>query len=208
VNALNFRIIQSQPSTNNSDGSKESRLEHELAYQTRELSRLRQAAVRDPLTGGANMRSLAMAFEWLEREDPVSMLYIDVDGFHKVNDALGRNCGDAVLTAIHTQLERTLRWDDVVAREGADRFVALLPLAIHEDAQAVAERLRDDINKMCFKAPDGRFRMTVRVGCATLENGETLNDLLGRADHACRLGRKAGGNIVSSENEDAALTAR
>ena len=61
MNALNFRIIQSQPSTNNSDGSKESRLEHELAYQTRELSRLRQAAVRDPLTGGANMRSLAIA---------------------------------------------------------------------------------------------------------------------------------------------------
>jgi len=153
------------------------------------------------------MRSLAMAFEWLERDDPVSMLFIDIDGFHKVNEALGRNYGDAVLTAIHTQLERTLRWDDVVAREGADRFVALLPLAIHEDAQAVAERLRDDINKMCFKSPEGRFRMTVRVGCATFETNDTLNDLMGRADHCCRQGRKFGGNVVFSSDTQAAQTA-
>jgi len=207
VSALNFRMIQAQPSTTSTDLSKEERQEEKISHQTRELSRLRQAAVRDPLTGGPNMRSLSMAFEWLERDDPVSMLIIDIDGFHKVNKALGRNCGDAVLTAVHTQLERTLRWDDVVAREGADRFVALLPLAIHEDANAVAERLRDDINKMCFQSPEGRFRMTVRVGCSTFEDGDTLNDLMARADKACRQGRKSGGNVVFSSTLEAAQTA-
>jgi diguanylate cyclase (GGDEF)-like protein len=207
VSALNFRIIQAQPNSTSADLSKEDRLEQLVSHQTRELSRLRQAAVRDPLTGGANMRSLAMAFEWLERDDPVSMLFIDIDGFHKVNEALGRTCGDAVLTAVHTQLERTLRWDDVVAREGADRFVALLPLAINEDAHSVAERLRDDINQMCFQSPEGRFRMTVRVGCTTLENSDTLNDLMERADRACREGRKSGGNTVFSSDMESAQTA-
>ena len=207
MSTLNFRLIQAQPTTTSTELSKEAQLELQISPQTRELSRLRQAAVRDPLTGGPNMRSLAMAFEWLERDDPVSMLFIDIDGFHKVNEALGRNCGDAVLTAVHTQLERTLRWDDVVAREGADRFVALLPLAIHEDAHAVAERLRDDINKMCFQSPEGRFRMTVRVGCATLEDSDTLNDLMGRADRACREGRKFGGNVVFSDEMESAQTA-
>jgi diguanylate cyclase (GGDEF)-like protein len=207
VSAINFRIIQAQPNTTSADLTKEDRLEQLVSHQTRELSRLRQAAVRDPLTGGANMRSLAMAFDWLERDDPLSMLFIDIDGFHKVNEALGRTCGDAVLTAVHTQLERTLRWDDVVAREGADRFVALLPLAIHEDAQAVAERLRDDINKMCFQSPEGRFRMTVRVGCASLENDDTLNDLMTRADRGCREARKFGGNVVSSAEMETVQTA-
>ena len=121
---------------------------------------------------------------------------VDVDGFRKVNDALGRNCGDALLTAIHTAIERELRWDDVVARESADRFAVLLPLAIDEDAKAVGERLRKAIERMCFTSDKGRFRVTVRIGCATRAGREELNPVLGRADQACRGARRQGGNIV------------
>ena len=142
------------------------------------------------------MRCLGMAYDWVEDNDPVSLLFIDVDGFHKVNEALGRDCGDAVLTAIHTAIERALRWDDVASREGADRFVALLPLAVEEDALAVGERVRTIIEKMCFQSAQGRFRLTDRVGCASNAKGDDLNAMLERANRACRTGRGLGGNIV------------
>ena len=195
MSALNFRIVQSR-TTATDPSDTEGRLRDQVAFQDQELSRLRQAALRDEVTGGANMRCLGMAYDWVEANDPVSLLFIDVDGFHKVNEALGRDCGDAVLTAIHTAIERALRWDDVASREGADRFVALLPLAVEEDAHAVGERIRTIIEKMCFQSTQGRFRLTVRVGCASNEKGDDLNVMLERANRACRTGRGLGGNIV------------
>ena len=195
MSAINFRIVQS-PLTPRKGRTTEERLQDQIAYQEKELCRLRQAALRDPVTGGANMRCLSMAYDWMEDGDPVSVLYIDVDGFRKVNDAIGRDGGDAVLTAVHNEIERCLRWDDVVAREGSDRFVALLPLAIEEDAQAVGERLRASIEKMVFKSARGRFRLTVKVGCATRVEREQLNPVVTRADQAARYGGRHGGNMV------------
>ena len=196
MSALNFRIVQSQSAPVRQSHNAEDRLREQIAFQDQELSRLRQAALRDEVTGGANMRCLGMAFDWIEENDPVSLLFIDIDGFHKVNEALGRDCGDAALTAIHTAIERALRWDDVVSREGADRFVALLPLAIEEDAHAVGERIRKTIEKMCFQSARGRFKLTARVGCSSHAKGDNLNAMIERANQACRKGRGLGGNIV------------
>ena len=196
MNALSFRIVQSTAASPHPSHSVEERLRAEINNQNSELSRLRHATLQDSTTGGANMRCLAMAYDWLEEGDPVSLLMVDIDGFRKVNDALGRTCGDALLTAIHTAIERELRWDDVVARESADRFAVLLPLAIDEDAQAVGERLRKAIERMCFTSEKGRFKITARVGCATRDGKEELNPVIGRADQACRSARRNGGNIV------------
>jgi diguanylate cyclase (GGDEF)-like protein len=195
VTALNFRIVQSRQASPQGRTTEE-RLNEQIAYQEKELGRLRQAALRDPVTGGANMRCLSMAYDWVEDDDPVSVLLVDVDGFHKVNDALGRDCGDAVLLALHNELERCLRWDDIAARESGDRFVALLPLAIKEDAEAVAERLRASVERMVFQSKMGRFKLTVRIGCANRSRGESLNSVLSRADVATRNGECLGGNVV------------
>jgi len=196
VSALSFRIVQAGPTAPRPAQTIEERLRAQIDNQDAELSRLRHATLQDAITGGANMRCLAMSYDWLEEGDPVSMLMVDIDGFRKVNDALGRHCGDALLTAIHTAIERELRWDDVVAREGADRFAVLLPLAIEEDAQAVGERLRLAIERMCFSSELGRFKITVRIGCASRSGKEELNPVLGRADAACRTARRQGGNMV------------
>jgi diguanylate cyclase (GGDEF)-like protein len=196
VSALSFRIVQSAPTTTRPNHTKEERLQAQIDNQDAELSRLRHATLQDTTTGGANMRCLGMAYDWLEDGDPVSMLMVDIDGFRKVNDALGRHCGDALLTAIHTAIERELRWDDVVARESADRFAVLLPLAIEEDAHAVGERLRMAVERMCFNSELGRFRVTVRIGCSTQNGKEELNPVMGRADIGCRNARRQGGNMV------------
>ena len=196
MSALSFRIVQSPSNTPVASSTMEERLRAELESQNTELSRLRHATLQDSITGGANMRCLAMAYDWLEAGDPVCILMVDVDGFRKVNDALGRDCGDALLTAIQTAIERDLRWDDVVSREGADRFAVLLPMAVEEDAWAVGERVRRSIERMCFGSEKGRFRVTVRIGCASRSGDEPLNPVLARADQACRNARREGGNMV------------
>jgi len=175
------------------------RLHHDLDEAECELSRLRQAVVRDPITGGANIRALTMAWDGQESGDPCSVLVIDLDSFRKVNTTLGRACGNAVLRAVATSMERALRWDDVVAREGADRFIVLLPLAIEEDAFAVAERVRTDIERMCFQVEQGRFKLTVRIGVASRQEIDELDDLVGRAEAACQSGRALGGNTIVFE---------
>ena len=90
MSALNFRIVQSHHSPKTGRTTEE-RLQEQIAYQEKELCRLRQAALRDAVTGGANMRCLSMAYDWMEEGDPVSILYVDIDGFRKVNDAIGRD---------------------------------------------------------------------------------------------------------------------
>jgi diguanylate cyclase (GGDEF)-like protein len=209
MSPLSFRVYESPSTVHVSDAqiaddrahqdTAIERLHQDLDAADQELRRLRQASVRDTVTGGANMRALAMAWEGQELEDPCSMLVVDIDGFRRVNHSLGRCCGNAVLQAVNTSMERTLRWDDVVAREGADKFIVLLPLAIEEDAFAVAERLRTAIERMCFQVEQGRFKLTVRVGVASRRDEDTLETLVGRADKACRDGKTHGGNTIVFE---------
>jgi diguanylate cyclase (GGDEF)-like protein len=209
MSPLSFRVYESStplrrtaPETQDDRASRIAQIEglhQELDSAEAELRRLRQVAVRDPITDGANMRALDMAWEGQEVDDPCSLMVVDIDGFRRVNNTLGRGCGDAVLKAVTTTLERTLRWDDVVAREGADRFILLLPLAIEEDAFAVAERVRVAIEKMCFQVDQGRFKLTIRAGVASRSEGDSLEKLIGRADKACRDGKAYGGNIIFFE---------
>ena len=208
MSPLSFRVFESStpthkrsvaPSAPSTSAALLTHTQQELAQAESELSRLRQAAVRDPITGGANMRALSMAWDGQDAADPLSMLMIDIDGFRRVNRTLGRDCGDAVLKAVTTTMERALRWDDVVAREGADRFIVMLPLAIEEDAFAVAERIRESISKMCFEVAQGRFKLTIRAGVASRRQGDDLQALVGRTERACREGKTMGGNTISFE---------
>lgn len=209
MSPLSFRVYETSTPTNKASVQADNdramqlttieRLHQELDASEAELRRLRQASVRDPITGGANMRALDMAWQGQDDADPCSLLMIDIDGFRRVNRTLGRACGDAVLKAVTTTIERALRWDDVVAREGADRFIVLLPLAIEEDAFAVAERLRVSVERMCFEVSQGRFKLTIRAGVASRRDGDNIETLTGRADSACRDGKAYGGNTIAFE---------
>jgi diguanylate cyclase (GGDEF)-like protein len=198
VTPFGFRIVQSYRSPMSESATSEERLRTQVEDQEFELGRLRQAALRDPITDGANMRCLGISWDWLEAGDPVSLLTLDIDGFRHVNDSLGRTMGDALLKSVQTGLERAVRWDDVVAREGGDRFFILLPLAIAEDAMVVAERIQATIEKMCFEVPQGKFKINVRVGCATREGEETLDSVMARADSACRKAKQDSEQIVAA----------
>ena len=115
----------------------------------RELEdRLRQQALHDPLTGLPNRLLLldraehALAAGRRARR-PVSLLFLDLDGFKAVNDTHGHDAGDRVLQTVAHRIEQVLRPGDTAARLGGDEFVVLCPDTTAEQGVAVAQRLRD-----------------------------------------------------------------
>src|SRR3546814_20785085 len=80
------------------------------------------------------MRSERLESNWV-------LLYLDLDGFKRVNDSLGHDAGDRVLCWVSEQLKACLRPFDILARLGGDEFTALLALEVPEQAAKIAEKL-------------------------------------------------------------------
>ncbi len=159
---------------------------------------LEYQAVTDPLTGLLNRRGFYQAAESAllrnERNENVqALLYLDLDGFKRINDCHGHDAGDRVLRWVAEQLKECLRPYDVVARMGGDEFTALLDsLEYPEQAANVAEKLIE-----CISVPhqiDGMdVTLGVSIGIATYPECEaTLDGLLRAADVAMYAAKQAG----------------
>ncbi|MBX5465396.1 MAG: diguanylate cyclase, partial [Clostridia bacterium] len=157
-------------------------------------------ARRDPLTGLANRRELEERLaeairEARARRGLLAVMYVDLDNFKLVNDALGHEAGDAVLAAVARRLEGCVRGDETVARFGGDEFVVVLPrLSAVENAEAVALRIVRRLGEPV--AWDGyQFSLTASVGIALYPAaGETAEALLKNADAALYEAKRQGKN--------------
>jgi diguanylate cyclase (GGDEF)-like protein len=172
-----------------------------LHTQARQLDRL---ARLDPLTGLSNRRDLtetllaALAQAYADRA-PLTVLMIDLDRFKQINDSLGHEAGDAVLVSVAQSMRGVVRLGDTVGRWGGEEFLAILPHADGAAALLTAERLRAEIEQHP-PLVDGSH-MTVTVGGAVWTSG-TVADLIGRADAALYLGKRAGRNTVRLTDVD------
>jgi diguanylate cyclase (GGDEF)-like protein len=115
--------------------------------QRRLLAELVTGAVKDPLTGCHRRESgrelLAMHFHLARRRNaPLAVLFLDLDKFKRVNDELGHDAGDQVLSAAASALRAGMRLSDVLVRWGGEEFVMVLPDTRFADAVAIAERAR------------------------------------------------------------------
>jgi diguanylate cyclase (GGDEF)-like protein/PAS domain S-box-containing protein len=147
--------------------------------------KLREMALRDPLTGLYNRRFLDEAVvQEVARarryRRPLAFLYIDVDGFREVNNTLGHLKGDEVLRRVAQFLKENVREADYVFRVGGDEFLVLLPETDGE-AEAVAQRLRDGIKDA---VPDLELPIGLSIGIMTWHPDEEfdLDVLLSEAD--------------------------
>jgi len=157
---------------------------------------LERLAHFDPLTGLHNRRaiehSLDVAIEAATRHGhPLSVILLDIDHFKQINDTLGHHVGDQALRSIAEALARTIRTIDVLGRWGGEEFLAVLGFTDEHGAELVAERLRLAV---ASTVADGR-RLTITLGVAQWQ-GETVQELLQRADRALYLGKIEGRNRV------------
>jgi diguanylate cyclase (GGDEF)-like protein len=151
----------------------------------------------DGLTGLANRtsahRDLQMLIDGARRTHaPLSVVTFDIDLFKQVNDRHGHGAGDRVLAGIGHGLKTWLRVNDIVARVGGEEFLVVLVGTSAPDARMVAEKLRQLV------ADSGAARhhqpVTISLGVATLQQGETLDSLLRRSDLALYTAKRQGRN--------------
>ncbi len=170
-------------------------------------SKLREQAIRDPLTNLFNRRYLE---ETLDRElsrasreeYPVCIIMIDLDHFKRINDTHGHEAGDLVLKAIADILAEQSRRGDFACRYGGEEFVIVMPNVTLETAYQRAEELRQSLNLLSVPYEYYRLSVTISMGIACFpEHGQTREAILRAADQAMYAAKQAGRDHILSYNE-------
>ncbi|MBI2829336.1 MAG: sensor domain-containing diguanylate cyclase [Acidobacteria bacterium] len=161
-------------------------LDNALAFQKAEA-----LSVTDDLTGLSNSRYLNLVLRREEKRSvrsgkPLSVLFVDMDGFKNVNTNHGHLAGSRALVEAAAVIRGCARETDVVARFGGDEFSLILPDTGCEGAMAVAERIRDRLRAFPFLEDEGlSLHLTASIGIATLPDlTASAEELLKAADRA------------------------
>lgn len=164
----------------------------------------RELSQHDQLTGLLNRHGINAAVERLfSRPDAVmTLLVLDIDHFKPFNDRHGHDLGDDVLAQLGQLLQGSVRHSDCAGRWGGEEFVILLPHTHLQAAHGLAEKLRCQIAQFSFpRLPDQSI--TVSIGLAEREPGESFNALFKRADMALYMAKARGRNqTVVAEQAD------
>jgi diguanylate cyclase (GGDEF)-like protein len=173
----------------------------ELTLKSRQLERL---VVTDQLTGLSNRRYLDDTFtKEVERAErygtTLATIIGDVDGFKEINDRHGHQVGDVVLTEMAQTLRSNVRQMDCVGRWGGEEFAIICPETSLEGAMGLAEKLRKTI--AAKDMPDVGHK-TMSFGVAAFRPGDTVTDLVRRADQALYRAKDLGRNRVQAETRE------
>jgi diguanylate cyclase (GGDEF)-like protein len=172
-----------------------------------QAEQMTELAHTDPMTGLANRRWL---MEQLGREfsrarryrRPLSLLYLDLDGFKAINDRFGHLFGDEVLTGAGRAMKSVLRSTDLLARIGGDEFVVLLAETGIEGAHNVTAKLRKALHAYGQQLGPAVPMLSFCAGVSQLHpDDSTIDDILSRADEAQYLAKGTGPGHTRSERE-------
>jgi len=164
-------------------------------------TQLELLALEDPLTGLLNRRGFEHRAEapWqrLKRSGkPFSILLADIDHFKSINDRFGHDEGDRLLTSVSRQLRRNTRAVDPVARWGGEEFIVLFEDAALHGAEIAAEQIRKAMAEMPFTIGLEPVEVTMTIGVAECQPGESMEECIRRADQALYEGKQGGRNRV------------
>ena len=170
---------------------------------TKQLNEAHTEALTDPLCGISNRRGFMRATEDLcgsgQGLDGAALVLIDVDHFKWVNDTFGHLLGDKVLRAIAEVLRANIKGRDIAARIGGEEFALLLPHTQLQGAHSLADQIRVAVEKV--RIVGGRMdesvgAVTISLGLTLGRTGESLDELMGRADAALYGAKRDGRNRV------------
>ncbi len=166
------------------------------------LETMTPAGQLDPETGLPNRTGLESALmKWWrddkERSRPLSVVLVDIDRFSRLNQRLGARLGDQTIVALSKLFHELVRSDDSadrLARISGESFVIVMGDAGPREALTAAERLRQTVEATTFDHQGAEFELTISCGVIEVARGESILDLLRRANNALRYAKKAGRN--------------
>jgi len=185
-----------------------------MEQQAEELDRTRREAHTDALSGVANRKAfddkLKLLLGYQRRlGTPFSLLLADLDHFKWINDTYGHQAGDRVIHQLGSLLTSQVRENDFVARYGGDEFALLLANADLDASMKIAERICVETTHINFGAPTSeQTAITLSLGLAVAQTGDTTESLFKRADEALYASKKGGRNQVRCQATAAVVSNR
>lgn len=166
--------------------------------------RLEAMATTDKLTGAANRHIFELLFDKAvktarRRDEPLSLLSLDVDHFKRINDRFGHVFGDVALKTVVDIVRRQTRESDVLCRWGGDEFLLLMPNATASEAAVRAEAIREAVRGHDIRVGQDSTRTSVSMSVAEFRPGEGLDALLRRMDASLYQAKRAGRDQVSGQ---------
>ena len=156
----------------------------------------------DSLTGLANRAYLRHFLETHNIDDYYIFMF-DIDHFKKINDTYGHKMGDHVLRTIAQTIKKILRSEDILIRYGGEEFLGFVKKSDPKNALAIAERIRQTIEKHIFSTDDGqKFSVTLSMGVNLHpEHFKTTSDALKYADELLYIAKRSGRNKIVYQKE-------
>ncbi|HUZ73226.1 MAG TPA: diguanylate cyclase [Stellaceae bacterium] len=169
---------------------------------------VQKEALTDALTGIPNRKSFDIrlrvaAREAEENDEPLSLLFADIDHFKRFNDTYGHQIGDQVLRLVARTLTDSVKGRDTPARYGGEEFAIILPQTHLSDARIVADKIREGLTRRRLVGRDKRDNygsVTLSFGAAQYRPGETTAALVERTDAALYVAKRTGRNRVATED--------
>ena len=207
-------LIESLMSELAKAATRATKLEVGFVEQSRELDTIRDSLIKseeraktDTQIGLPNRRALEEFFRTaqiaaMEQGDAVSLLLIDIDHFKRFNDEFGHGVGDQVLRLMAKVLRDGVRDIDLPARYGGEELIVILPNAGLATAVTIAERIRRSVAECHISrrsTGEALPGITISIGVAQFQGGESMADLIERCDRALYLAKKTGRNRVVTE---------
>lgn len=124
---------------------------------------------------------------------PLSIIFLDIDHFKKVNDTLGHNVGDSVLIELSSLLKSNIRRGDYVGRWGGEEFIIALQATTKKEAGVLAEKIRQSVQSYKFTQAG---KITISLGVTQFIHTQNKDDLIHKVDEALYDAKESGRNKV------------
>lgn len=166
------------------------------------VDKLEKVILLDGLTELPNRRfierDLRSRLEELKRyKREFGVLFIDVDGFKRINEALGRKAGNKALVMIAGALTKSTRPFDMVGRAGGEKFLATIVNVDEKSLHKVAEKLRKAVETLEISSSPETVRVSVSIGGTLAQPGDTKTSIITRAYRFMRESKLRGRNCVT-----------
>jgi len=171
--------------------------------------KFKEAAVYDWMTGAMNKgHFIERAREELEKairnKIPISFIFMDIDAFKKINDAVGHMGGDAVIAEFGRRLKKAVRKIDLLGRFGGDEFMIMLPHKGKKESGIVADRISKIISSRPMVFEKTKVKVTTSQGIVAVDSDKnlTIDQLMRTADEALYEAKAKGGNCFVLKTVD------